>query len=109
MNRRGLFKLLGAALVLPFLPKKKDSGFFLPKGVKCLPWDPNAPVPWRCRTGTFTWNTNEVMTVHWESAHIPGGGTSEFKILKDWREKKFFIEFDQACGRLDDKLWQPPA
>ena len=115
MNRRGLFKLLGAAFALPFLPKPKKyiGRRVVVDRIKLKPFTDFRPYKWRSSCDTITWNENDLYRVHWDSARVPGGSTSEFKLLKDAKERKMLIELERGvnefCDQLESTCWQTPV
>ena len=82
MNRRGLFKLLGAALVLPFLPK------------------PKIRVPWRGMTTTMRWDQCEISNLTYNGVPM----TYQAK-LADVRHRQM-IKFYDA---MEERRWQVPG
>ena len=82
MKRRGLFKLFGAALVLPFLPK------------------PKIRVPWRGMTTTMRWDQCEISNLTYNGVPM----TYQEK-LDDNRVRQS-IKFYDA---MEERLWKAPG
>ncbi len=107
MNRRGLFKLLGVALVLPFLPKPKKyiGRRVVVDRVKLEPFTDFKPYKWRGDTNTYTYNESELYTVHYDSVRFKGKNLAFRRYLDD---KRATMTVEIANG-MDDRLWQPSA
>ena len=97
MNRRGIFKLFGAALVLPFLPKAKgdftchDIGLKTPTDFKRL---------WRGGTGTMRWDQCEISNLTYNGVSVA------YQAKLDDIRNKDAIKFSNA---MEDAFWQAPG